>query len=453
MQAIGLLMARPLSVGLLVGSLLFGGLLVGGGGCDSRLDSKLETLNRKPPERPVASPNPDWPQWLGPHRDGSLSGPQHWPTRPQQLVPQWEVPLGLGYSSPVVSNGKAVVQDRQGDWERVICVDLETGKRLWETRNPTAFETQFPMYTTGPIPTPCVAAGYVVTIGAEGWVQCLDLETGERIWGHRSNDLMSADPDFDQTLALPPFGAGASPIVLADKVVVALPVEGKRHSLYQLDLKSGEVLWHSLNQRCSYATPVIDFHSMAATLLVLHDRGLAEVDWQSGTVQREYPFRSLVVDSENAVSPVVLDQTVFLSAYGMPGTLLDGSGESWTEIWSDPRTLDSQYTNVVAMGNRLAGFSARTKRLHVLDSQTGKLLSKTKLSITRGMLIWQDQQLLILGDTGQLVVVDVSDPEDVRELFCTPPLLTPKTFAVPGVAGDRLLIRDEFKLLCLRLVP
>jgi len=53
----------------------------------------------------------DWPQWRGPNRDGILhdfSPPKVWP---DTLLRKWQVPIGAGYSSPIVVNEKAFVQN------------------------------------------------------------------------------------------------------------------------------------------------------------------------------------------------------------------------------------------------------------------------------------------------------------------------------------------------------
>jgi outer membrane protein assembly factor BamB len=52
----------------------------------------------------VAAQNagPDWPQWRGPRRDGTLTGftePKAWP---DALTQRWKITVGLGYSTPIL---------------------------------------------------------------------------------------------------------------------------------------------------------------------------------------------------------------------------------------------------------------------------------------------------------------------------------------------------------------
>ena len=78
----------------------------------------------------------DWPQWRGPNRDGILhdfSPPKVWP---DTLLRKWQVPIGAGYSSPIVVNGKAFVHTRKDDQEVISCIDLKNGKLIWSQSNP-----------------------------------------------------------------------------------------------------------------------------------------------------------------------------------------------------------------------------------------------------------------------------------------------------------------------------
>src|SRR5689334_1333532 len=74
----------------------------------------------------------EWPQWRGPARDGvasSFTAPVTWPA---QLTKKWQVTVGLGHSSPVVSGNRVVVHTRQATREVVTAYDLASGKQVWQ---------------------------------------------------------------------------------------------------------------------------------------------------------------------------------------------------------------------------------------------------------------------------------------------------------------------------------
>src|SRR5262245_5640826 len=71
----------------------------------------------EPPETTVDS----YPQFLGPARDGTLSGPRlarDWSARPPRLL--WRQPIGEGWSGFAVQGRVAVTQEQDGALERVL---------------------------------------------------------------------------------------------------------------------------------------------------------------------------------------------------------------------------------------------------------------------------------------------------------------------------------------------
>lgn len=126
----------------------------------------------------------DWPQWRGPNRDGNVSGaviPTSWP---KTLKEQWKVPVGIGHSSPVVSNGRIYVFARQGDEEVLLCLDASTGKEIWGSSQPISYEMNPAAlgHGKGPKSTPVVSNGTVCTFGISGVLSCHDVATGKMKW-------------------------------------------------------------------------------------------------------------------------------------------------------------------------------------------------------------------------------------------------------------------------------
>src|SRR5512138_3271156 len=86
----------------------------------------------------------DWPQWRGPKRDAVWNETnvlQIFPTN--GLKVRWRAPVGFGYSSPVVAQGRVFVSDSQVEKpkarDRVHCFDEVTGKMLWIFSNEVTF--------------------------------------------------------------------------------------------------------------------------------------------------------------------------------------------------------------------------------------------------------------------------------------------------------------------------
>ena len=87
----------------------------------------------------------DWPQWRGPNRDGVCGETGLLETfRAGGLKVRWRVPVGWGFSSPVVAQGRVFLADSEltkpKARERLHCLDEATGKPLWTHSYDVAYE-------------------------------------------------------------------------------------------------------------------------------------------------------------------------------------------------------------------------------------------------------------------------------------------------------------------------
>lgn len=139
----------------------------------------------------------DWPQWLGPKRDGVWREKGLVDKFPEKGLPvRWRTPLGKGYAGPAVAEGKVFVMDwnREKDKdgnnvrptkegipgkERLLCLDEKTGKTLWEYNYDAKYKMSYP---NGPRVTPVVENGKVYAIGGMGHFFCLDANSGKVLW-------------------------------------------------------------------------------------------------------------------------------------------------------------------------------------------------------------------------------------------------------------------------------
>ena len=96
----------------------------------------------------------DWPQWLGPKRDGVWNEGgilTRFPKEGPKLL--WASPLSGGYAGPAIANGRVYITDRQlsdgktdsenlfsransEGKERLLCLDASNGKPIWEFSYP-----------------------------------------------------------------------------------------------------------------------------------------------------------------------------------------------------------------------------------------------------------------------------------------------------------------------------
>src|SRR5690606_32653123 len=97
----------------------------------------------------------DWPQFLGPHRNGA--SPEQlatgWSAQPPRQ--RWKQPAGAGFAGPVVSRNVVLLFHRQGDAEILQAFDAKSGESKWRNSAPTAYRDDFG-FDEGPRAVPCI---------------------------------------------------------------------------------------------------------------------------------------------------------------------------------------------------------------------------------------------------------------------------------------------------------
>lgn len=130
---------------------------------------------------PAPVQSEDWPQFRGPNRDGVWNETGILQTfLAEGLKVRWRKPVGAGWSSPVVAQGRVFLTDAQlqkpSVRERIHSFEEATGQPLWTY----AYDVTYPEWVwvpsqaSGPTATPIVEAGKVYALGANGHVHCLD---------------------------------------------------------------------------------------------------------------------------------------------------------------------------------------------------------------------------------------------------------------------------------------
>ena len=190
----------------------------------------------------------NWPQFLGPDRNGISSETQlsrKWGEKGPKV--EWTFPLGPGYGAPAVYDGKVYILDRIGAKQDILrCLDLATGSEQWNYAYDAPGRLSFPGSRT----VPAVNEDYVFTLGEHGDVHCFDRTTHMPLW-HRS-----LRDDFGKKAYLI-WGYSQHLLIHNGKLIVA-PMTDKA-GIAALHLATGETIWASpaLPGYASYASPVV----------------------------------------------------------------------------------------------------------------------------------------------------------------------------------------------------
>jgi outer membrane protein assembly factor BamB len=379
-----------------------------------------------PAPAPAPEARADWPQFQGPRRDGTVAGvrlSRDWTARPPRLL--WRQPLGEGWSGFAVSGGVAVTQEQRGSEERVIALDLLSGRLLWAHADTARYATV--IAGVGPRATPALFDGRVFAHGATGILNALDLASGRRLWSH---DLVK-----EASATLPEWGRSGSPLVLGGRVIVN--VGGPSGALAAYDAGTGARLWSGGTDAASYSSPVRLTLGGREQVVVLNQASVAGHDPDTGAVlwQTDYPG-----GQPNVAAPVAVDgeRLVVSSGYGVGIKAYRVPADGGVSLtWETPR-LKSKFANLIVHGGHVYGLDDGV--LTCIDPATGERAWKGG-RYGHGQLLLVGGLLLVQTEDGEVVLVEAS-PSRHRELarFTA---FDGKTWNPPALAGRVLLVRND----------
>ena len=204
--------------------------------------------------RPPRVAAADWPQWLGPRRDGA--SPKK--GRPLEGAPRrslWKQPVGEGHSSPVVAGGKVFLHTKvEGQGRRSASPPSTptTGKPLWHAA-----------YDRGAVQEPLRQrpARHARRRRRQG----LHLRRHRHphllrrrrrqaaLAGRHAQGVQGHQPVLRRLL----LAAGRGDHVLVN-------VGGKGASIVAFDKDNGKVAWKTLDDKASYSSPIVFGQAQAA---------------------------------------------------------------------------------------------------------------------------------------------------------------------------------------------
>ncbi|HZZ78795.1 MAG TPA: PQQ-binding-like beta-propeller repeat protein [Gemmataceae bacterium] len=387
----------------------------------------------------------DWPQWLGPRRDGTSLEKGLVTTFPKDgPAILWQRDVGEGYSGPIIAGDRLILFHRVDNDEIVECLNAKTGKELWKFTYPTTYSDALSK-GDGPRSTPIVAGNNIITLGAEGTLTCLTLDAGKKIWSR------SLTKEFKTPLGY--FGIGTSPVV--EQNLVLVNVGGKKAGIVAFELDSGKEAWRATDDPPSYSSPVVTTVSGKRLAVFFTRTGVAIVNAKTGAVVYQQRFRARYDASVNAATPLIIgDQAFFSASYETGALLLKLKADGADELWTDEKIMSNQYNTCIYHDGHIYGFDGRQ------DSPTPTTLRCFELKSRKirwqeprfgnGTMIYADGQLIILTEKGDLVLVQAT-PNAFRETARFHLLDAAPARAQIALAAGKLYARDQRKLVSVNL--
>ena len=393
----------------------------------------------------------DWPQFLGPNRDGVVPDAKGlartWPAHGPKVL--WSTPLGVGFGGPAIYGDSVLLLDREEDARDVLRrFSLSNGRELWRLEYQAPGKLQY----NGSRSSPATDGDLVFTVGPFGHIHAVKFSDGSVVW--------KADLLKDWRAARPKWGVSNSPLLWGDLVIVT--PWGRKAAVVAYRKKTGEVAWTTPNpagivQEYQSAVPMTLVGR--AMIVATGRRGYAiGVDLETG--RRLWTYTGYPQNGWNIPSPISAgdDQVLITGGYNCGSAMFKverkDRGYVTREVWKN-RNMGTKTAQALVHGGYLYSNSTDVGgglRCLALDDGTIKWDSRdNRRRFEQGNLIIADGLIFIVaGKGGRLFMVEAT-PEGYRELASAKLLSGSMVWAPMAYKDGKLVLRDQKKLVCVDL--
>ena len=435
----------------------------------------------------------DWPQYLGPNRNSTSDQKgllRSWPENGPKVL--WTVAVGIGYGGPVVKDGKVYLLDRDDKvGDNLRCLDLSTGKELWNSAYDAPGRVMFP----GSRSVPIVDGNHVYSCGPCGDLYCIDIDTHKPVWnknvwtdfGGRSASGSSGGFGSRGPGSFPIWAITQCPLVYGDLLILAS--QAPQAGVVAYEKRTGSLKWKTPNLgNESYASPsVVKINGKDHVVMVISstnpfgNRGLPQtlgnvvgIEPLTGEILWKYDKWRCHISVPSAVDAGD-NKVLVVGGYELGATMLkvekkaDGSYGA-TELFTTEEFGDQTKPPILHNGYFYAqyGTNSRNDGLTCM-SMDGKIMWKTGRSpqFNKGSMILVDGLLLATDGRKTLYLIE-PDPSGFKALASAEvlgeggtgseddPLASrvggsTQNWAPLALADGKLLIRDQSRLKCVRV--
>lgn len=408
----------------------------------------------------------DWQQYLGPERNSS--SPQKgilrtWPAQGPEIL--WSANVGIGFGGPVIKEGKVYLLDRDDKTgDNLRCFDLSNGKELWNFAYEAPGSVMFP----GSRSVPAIDGNRIYSVGPYGQFYCVDLNTHKPLW----NKNIWTDYGGGQ---IPRWAVTQCPLIYGDLVIVA--PQAPQAGVVAYEKLTGKVKWSTPSLGpTGYVSPAllkVGNENHVVMITASQGRGssasggkVAGIEPLTGKVLWEYSNFQCGIPVPSAVDA------------GEGRALISGGYEAGTCLIKITRKPDGTYDvaelfktidfgahtqpPVLANGNFYAQYSTNERKDGlVCMGMDGKVKWKTGRNPTfdKGGMIVADGLIISTDGAGKLYLVQPDatafKPVASAELLKAEAgdnRFPAQNWAPLALASGKLLIRDQNKLMCVKIV-
>ena len=386
----------------------------------------------------------DWPQFLGPQRNGISQETgllDRWPAGGPKEV--WRVSGGVGMSGLAISRGRLVTLIQKDGEQQLVALDALTGKTVWE--RPLAPEYQNGM-GNGPRATPAISGDLIFSYTGEGILTAVNFASGKIVWTHNVVEERGGQ--------VADYGMASSPLVVDNRVHVT--VGAPNATVAAFDATTGKLVWKSGEDPAGYSSPTLLNVGGRSQLVVYSGASVLGLSPDNGTLLWRHPYETNF--DCNIVTPLAVKDQVFVSSGENHGSVLlslksKGSKFEVGEVWKSqgPKSvLRNEWQTSILQDGFLYGFdnvgaAGPVTHLTCVNAATGERVWQ-ELRFGKGNLIAADGKLFMTTMNGELVVAKISS-KGYEEIGRAEVLK--QTRQAPALSIGLLYLRDNDEIICL----
>ena len=401
---------------------------------------KPSTIASSPADGLIASPEPDWPQWRGPRRDGISDEKgllESWPEGGPELL--WKIDgMGTGWSCPIIVGQRIYITGDVGS-DLVIFALNRSGEVQWKVKNGRYWKNPYP----GARACCVFSQGRLYHMNAHGRVVCLDAASGQEQW------TVNILERFDAKNIM----WALSECMLVDGRNLIVTPGGKKALMAALDKRTGRTVWTTeplSGDRTSHSSPILfrnDGRRLISSCSSAHGFG---VDADTGKLLWTVPLKN--PHGVNTSTPVYGSGSIYyVTPYAEMGRayrlVTKGRAMTAKHIWTSG--LDTVTGGAVLMDSTLYSAGYReSKWWFGTDWQTGSTKCELK-DFTTGAAIHADDRLYCLDEKGSVGLLK-PNPEGL-EVVGRFDLITKKVrdaWTHPVIHEGKLYLRYHDTLFC-----